>query len=371
MPEIEIFRVGTHTAMQGVTLNFSETDLAAACAAYTPGTHEAPLVIGHPKDTAPAWGWVKGLRMEDGVVLADCKQVNPDFAELVRQGSFKKRSASWYHPDNPANPKPGSYYLRHVAFLGAQPPALKGLKDVDFAEEGEVVTVEFAEVSNWQRASGWRSLANMLRSLRDMLVEDKGADKADILLPNWRIDDLAALAEAEASADTPDTAAFSEHQQTEEPPVGPKTQPDAATLKRQADELARQQADFAERQTAFRREQNGAFLDGLVATGRPLPMPKDDILSFMEAISPDGMTVDFAEGKKPAVDVFKSMLQAMPATVDFSERAPGKPGEDPDAEADPTDLAHRALEFQEAQRSKGIIISTTDAVAHVQKDAGK
>lgn len=370
MPEIEIFRVGSHTAMQGVTLDFSEAALAAACAAYVPGTHEAPLVIGHPKDTAPAWGWVKGLRMEGGVVLANCGQVNPDFAELVRKGSFKKRSASWYHPDNPANPKPGTYYLRHVAFLGAQPPALKGLKDVDFAEDGDVVTVEFSEVRPWQRASGWRSVAALFRGLRDTLVEQQGAEKAEAMLPATSIDTLLTLSEAEANADTPDSPAFSEPQQTKEPPVGQNTQPDAAELKRQTEELARQQADFAERQAKFRHDQNAAFLDNLVAQGRPLPIPKDDLLNFMEAISADTLVVDFAEGQRPAADTFREILKAIPATVDFRERAPGTPGEDNGGE-DPSDVAHRALDYQESQRAKGIMISTTDAVAHVEKEGKK
>lgn len=372
MPKIVIFRTGRHTSMQGDTLDFSEADMTASCAAYDPVVHEAPLVVGHPKDTAPAYGWVQGLAMDGADVAADCDQVNPDFAELVKGGAFKKVSASWYAPNHPANPKPGVYYLRHVGFLGAQPPAIKGLKAVDFAEDdGEVVTIEFAEVRPWQRASGWRSVAALFRGLRDMLVEQQGAEKAEAMLPAYSIDNLLTLSEAEANADAPDSPAFSEPQQTEEPPVGQNTQPDAAELKRQADELARQQADFAEKQTAFRRDQNAAFLDGLVAQGRPLPIPKDNLLNFMEAISANALVVDFAEGKKPVADTFREILKAIPATVDFSERAPGTPGEDPDAAEDPSDVANRALDYQESQRAKGIIISTTDAVAYVEKERKK
>lgn len=359
MPKIEIFRAGTHTAMQGVTLDFSEDKLAAACAAYDPALHEAPLVVGHPTATAPAYGWVKGMGMDGTSVVADCDQVNPDFAELVRAGTFKKVSASWYGPTHPANPKPGIYYLRHVGFLGAQPPAIKGLRAVDFAEDdGEVVTVEFGETAE-------RSMAGLFRTLREFFLAEYGAEKADQALPAWEVNWLNDQVVRDATqADA--APSFSEYP-NKEPSVA--TDPTPAELKAQAEKLAKDQADFAERQATFRREQNGAFLDSLVADGRPLPMPKDDLLNFMEAISPDGMVVDFAEGRKPAVDVFKALLKGMPATVDFSERAPATPGGD--TATDPADVARRALDFQEAQARAGNVISTTDAVAHVQKEDAK
>ncbi|MFS2072756.1 hypothetical protein ACEN9D_28795 [Pseudomonas sp. CT11-2] len=39
---------------------------------------------------------------------------------------------------------PGVYYLRHVGFLGAQPPAVKGLRPIELAE-GEPGVIEFSE----------------------------------------------------------------------------------------------------------------------------------------------------------------------------------------------------------------------------------
>ena len=58
----------------------------------------------------------------------DAKDVEPQFAEMVNTRRFPKRSTAFYTPDHPQNPKPGVWYLRHVAFLGAQPPAVKGLR---------------------------------------------------------------------------------------------------------------------------------------------------------------------------------------------------------------------------------------------------
>lgn len=144
---IHLFKPGTHTAMSGAQLDFSESDLAAMVAAYDINKHEAPICIGHPKDDAPAYGWVQGLRMAADGPEAIPHQVNADFAELHKSGAFKKISASFYPPASPHNPVPGVYYLRHVAFLGAQPPAIKGLRAprLDFAELDDCVCIEFAE----------------------------------------------------------------------------------------------------------------------------------------------------------------------------------------------------------------------------------
>ena len=86
---------------------------------------------------------------------------------MVRAGRFKKVSASFYTPDSPHNPVPGVYYLRHVGFLGAQPPAVKGLAPVpvNFAEgdtEEGCVSFDFAESPGLLR---W--LADLFRGFGD------------------------------------------------------------------------------------------------------------------------------------------------------------------------------------------------------------
>lgn len=147
---LHIFKSGSHTAMSGQALEFSESDLQATVAAYDPAKHEAPLVVGHPQHDMPAYGWVAGLQFfETGShpgLHATPKQVNPEFAEMVKQGAFKKISASFYAPNAPGNPVPGVYYLRHVGFLGAHAPAIKGLKTPELAHfsEDEEGVISFA-----------------------------------------------------------------------------------------------------------------------------------------------------------------------------------------------------------------------------------
>lgn len=131
---MQIFRAGTHTDSRGRTLTFSVADIEATAAAYAPDVHEAPLVVGHPALDDPAYGWVESLAAtDDGVLEASPRQVDPAFAEMAADGRFKRVSASFYAPDATANPVPDVWYLRHVGFLGAHPPAVKGLRPVMFA----------------------------------------------------------------------------------------------------------------------------------------------------------------------------------------------------------------------------------------------
>ena len=130
---IEIFRGGEQTDSSGKKHD-GDALIAKAVATFNPESHEPPLVVGHPKDNAPAFGWVEGLkesaRDDAKTLLAKFKQVIPEFENLADQGMYKKRSASFY-PDG---------RLRHVGFLGAAPPAVKGLADLKFKDDDGAIT---------------------------------------------------------------------------------------------------------------------------------------------------------------------------------------------------------------------------------------
>ena len=140
---IEVFRVGKHTDSAGSTKEWSEDELKTIASKYDPTFHEAPVVIGHPKDNAPAFGWAKSLEYQDGSLYATLDKVNSDFAQAVEDGAYKKRSISLY-PD---------LSLRHIGLLGAMPPAIKGLEDIAFNEGETYSTYEFEESKNTPPAS--------------------------------------------------------------------------------------------------------------------------------------------------------------------------------------------------------------------------
>jgi len=130
---IQIFRAGKQTDSSGNERNFERGDLDRIVSSYDPRVHEAPVVIGHPKENAPAFGWVESLKREGDILFARLKDLVPEFVDMVKKGLFKKRSIA-LNPD---------LSLRHVGFLGAMPPAVKGLEDIRF-QEGIQITIDFS-----------------------------------------------------------------------------------------------------------------------------------------------------------------------------------------------------------------------------------
>ncbi|MCG9057582.1 hypothetical protein LH452_01255 [Laribacter hongkongensis] len=165
----QIFRAGTFTSMGGTSLSFSEDDLRMTAAAYDRQRRAAPLVVGHPEDDKPVYGQVIGLFVKDGGLYAQAF-ADADLETLVKSGRYRKVSASFFMPHSSDNPTPGAYGLRHVGFLGAMPPAVKGMADPVFAEsanhlcfsEGfnlpEPATADFAEFFSQSLAPGRMAL---------------------------------------------------------------------------------------------------------------------------------------------------------------------------------------------------------------------
>lgn len=146
MNRIQIFRAGTHLDMNGAARVYTRADLAATAAAYNPAIYTAPLVLGHPDMDAPAYGSVRALHAEGDKLYADV-QPTPDLVRKVREGAYISVSAALYAPNSARNPTPGVWALRHVGFLGGQPPAVKGMEAPAFADGGD--SVAFAQPLHW------------------------------------------------------------------------------------------------------------------------------------------------------------------------------------------------------------------------------
>jgi len=288
---LHIFKAGTHTAMSGQALSFSDMDLALTALAYDPALHEAPLVVGHPQSDAPAYGWVRGLVFDNDALQAEPHQVDPAFAELVTAGRYKKISASFYLPDAPSNPVPGVYYLRHVGFLGAQPPAIKGLKPAEFAaaEDGIVEFAVFAEAE---------------------------ADAADQLPMGITEEAPPFDPETETEPETGDAMSAEDHARL-------------AVLEEENRILKQQQAEFVEAQAraklAAAHAAHLAFAEGLVAEGRLLPAQSAVTVAMLDYLARQDDPIEFGEGDAavPLIDAVKSgLLSQLPKQIEFGEIAP-------------------------------------------------
>lgn len=361
--------------MSGAVIEFSAADVAAIAAGYSPAVHEAPHVVGHPRTDGPAYGWVQalGINAAGRLCVTASKQVEPAFAEMVAAGRFKKRSANFYPPEHPANPTPGTYYLKHVGWLGAAAPAVKGLVDLGDDTSG---LLEFAGWDDELNAGLWRRM-------REWLIGQFGADTADKVLPAYEVDAL--QREAMREQVTPDTEvsnppglmAYTEGAPavtTADPHSPAALAAGAAELDARAARLADQEAAQTALAKSARTAGIAAFADGLVAEGKLLPAERGRIVAFMEGLPDAARIVEFADSapttpiETPALAVLQAFLKALPPRVAFGERAKPDGAVQLDTQ-DPHAISKAATAYQFAERQAGREVGLDVAVEHVVRQA--
>jgi hypothetical protein len=354
---VPIFRGGKQRDSQGREHD-GDALIDQAVSKFNAAAHEPPACVGHPADNKPAYGWVSGLKKGTdrlgNILLAKFRQVEPTFAGMVQGGRFKKRSAAFY-PDGT---------LRHVAFLGAAPPAVKGLPDMAFAEEAGA-TFEFAD---YQTVWSWEAIAALFGRLRDYLIEKDGVEKADAVISQYQIKEIFDAAAKEKQEIQTENAAqaqpiyhekeagemdFKEFiQKLKELVLGAETSAAAAApaaaaagktfseadldarLKAAAEEAARKErervtAEFAERDRKARQDALGreisSWCDTQVKAGRLTPaMVKFGIPEMLLAFAEKEDQIEFGETKEKATlfDRFKALIETeLPKVVTFKEVA--------------------------------------------------
>jgi hypothetical protein len=380
MERIQILKRGKVTSSEGVAFDFTDAVLKEIADGYDPAKHESPIVIGHPKSNDPAVGWVAGVQFADGEVGAEERQLHPAFVEARDAGSFKKRSASIYLPDSPGNPTPGKHYLRHVGYLGAMPPAIKGMRDAlttNFAEQEEgVLNFDDAYEGSWALST----INTLFRGMREFFIEKFGLEVADKALPNHMIENVRREMQ-------PVSSSYAEPGDGKEL-INPEGGDPVSDDKNKA-------ADFAERETALANEsaklkareealaakeresarrETVDFVEGLIKEGRVLPVQKSGYVEALLAC--DGREpIEFSEGDKKVTksprEALMASLKATPKVVEFGEAAPaakGAPAALPDDPAEAgKEIAKRAQDFMESEAKAGHTVTLMDAVEHVTK----
>ncbi|WP_161626558.1 hypothetical protein [Desulfatiglans anilini] len=293
---VEIFRGGVQMDKTGREHD-GDTLIEQAVQSFDPRVHEPPIVVGHPADNAPAFGWVEKLKTatENGVkvLLAKFRQVVPEFEETVRKGLYKKRSASFYRDGR----------LRHVGFLGAAPPAVKGLADLAFEDQPQVA-FEFEDI-NPKSGGTPMTFKEKLKNMLGFIGIDT-SKVPDDALPDNPPEGTAARSFSEADLEAAARAAAE----------------DAARKEREKIE-----AEFSEktRQEAKsrRREEISAWCEKMVAEGRVLPSwaasgLKDFALALEEAAE-----IEFGESheKKTPWEWFRDTMESFSHSPIFTELA--------------------------------------------------
>lgn len=138
---IECFKVGVLTDSEGNTRTWTEDDLKKIVSIYNDKakdneSYQVPLVKGHPDTDAPAYGWVRELRYNEAAKIMEALIApSSEFVEEIRGEAYKKVSIALYD----------DLMLRHIGFLGAVAPAVKGLDPVKFSSAMKYAEYDFEE----------------------------------------------------------------------------------------------------------------------------------------------------------------------------------------------------------------------------------
>jgi hypothetical protein len=335
-PWIEIFRAGDYRgANKGL---ITRADLDRVVRNYDPTYHEAPATIGHPSDDKPAYGWIESLAVDGDKLLAREKQVDPKFEEARKAGRFKKRSAAFYC-DGAGN----ITGLRHVAYLGAQPPEVKGLQDLAFNDHGaKFIEVDFEE---------------------DETVADTTKTVAEQI--------KAYFAEVFGGAAQPKTFSEDDTKRVATEAATAVAAPLQTKITALETELSTQKKQFAERETSIAggevKQRVAAAITKLRTAGKWIPaFEKMGLGPVFQELAKSTATVEFGEGaEKKTVTPLETLvlfMEGLPKIVPGGRVVEGAPaGRGQTATGDP--LTNAARERQKEKK-----ISFSEALSEVAEE---
>lgn len=307
----DVFRCGTHTDHSGIQRTISAADIDRAIAAYEPGS--APLVVGHPRLSAPAYGWVAEFRRLGDLVQAKASQVAPEFAEAVRAGRWKKRSIA-FGPD---------MTFRHVGFLGAAAPAIKGLRDIVFADEEAFMEIENVEGQQPQAETA------------AVQAEPAAAEQKD--------------GREEAQEDTSQLNALQ------------------SELKDVKSQLLRVIEAYESERAKNRRAEFAAYVGGLVNEGRLHREAQSQVIEFMDALQASaGGGAEFAEGDSDNLKRFKTLLnEILIPRVEFAEVATPAALAPAAGSGSAEDIAREIRSLRSRLAKEGVTVNASQAMAQI------
>lgn len=305
LKDVEIFATGTWNASKGGKLVVTEADLDALVASFSTinqiGGFKPVLKLGHTETVkwfgndkgAPSLGFVANVRRLGKKVVADFVNVAPLLFDLVQAGRYTQVSIEMFRKAKFAGQE-FKNVLTAVAILGAEAPAVKGLRDLREALLQEVCFPEQLEVVE--------QCVELTQS------QDEGSQMADKSYDQDQVDALVTAAVANASKDL--IAGFDAEKQAltaERDALNAQT----AALTERADAA---EAELTKLSEASAEAELVTLVNGAISEGRWLPKDKDKLLAMGRNM---GRVAEFGDGNGGAA--FKDFLATLPKVVALSQ----------------------------------------------------
>ncbi len=290
---VEIFRTGKHRGSEIVDI--TDNDLAEMVNSFNElsaaGGFQPVLKLGHDevqkffgaRKGAPNLGFVEKLRIEGSKILANFTNVPDVLYDLIKQRRFNTVSIEMF-PKTEFNGKQFKNVLTAVALLGAELPAVKGLKELAATLFTEEVETDFP--------------GDKIELKEPDMPATYSQEQLDTL-----VEAAIAKAKDEVKATFTDTVATL------------TTERDTAVAGQKTAETAlRNFEDDTRKSTAE------AMVDKAIEQGKLLPKQKDAALAF--ALNLSG-SVKFGDEEKSLTKLFDEFIDSLPAKVELGEKGKG------------------------------------------------
>jgi septal ring factor EnvC (AmiA/AmiB activator) len=273
MKYFEVFKAGEYP--QG---KFTAEQIAELANNYDPGFCEAPITLDH-EQSGPAYGWVKTLKAEGGVLKASFKDVAEDLKSFVNEGKYRKISVEIYRSLEGKSP-----YLKAVSFLGASIPQVKGLQSVEFKDaESDIYTFE-AQVEEDNTET--QELKEQIKKLEEKVKSFTSQPK--------------------------DSETVKEHKQQ------------VKTLSAQVDSFKEQaqgkvdlEKEITELKNSMRDKEFSEFVEKKIEEGILTPANKDAVLKVLKDLD----NIKKFDESSNTIQDFKTFINSLPKQVEFGEIA--------------------------------------------------
>lgn len=338
---IDVFKVGNHTDSSGKTQEWSEADLQAIVDKYNSqdkeNKHRAPAIVGeHQSDTSlVAYGWVKSLKFEDNHLFAQFEKLNKDFKEMVNGGSFNTISIGLY-PD---------HLLQHIAFLGAKPPAIKGLEPPQFSEMTYTKPSQYAqETNNSQTNLKGNLMDEFIKSVVAFLREKYGVEIANDALA--KMNELKGTVSLNAPAGKDKTTSDTTGKQ---PNFSESPEYLAWKAERNADSERVRKVE-----KELQDEKDKSYFSEMANKGILLPKQQIAAKRVLEAIRNPQQSYQFSENESPITgeETFKEFVKTFPPSVEFEEFAKKENFNNPDSAEERTKDLKEYLKERDKKRRR-------------------
>ncbi|HEX2982973.1 MAG TPA: hypothetical protein VHO28_05455, partial [Ignavibacteriales bacterium] len=305
--------------------------------------------------------------------LADDNSFAAEFRQWINKKLYKTISVA-LRPD---------WSIKHIGFLGAQPPAVTGLPVVEFSSSPDDIVIELSEGELSAKQLGL--LSSLFSGIKNYFIEKEGEEKAEELIPASSLEEMTKPAEEPEQKDEtlPDEEADEEKPEEEIPAAKEEGETDPAKKKKGTEKnlsehfialqlelkTAKEEADRLKKEA--RRKEHLAFCESAEAAVKIKPSGRNAILGLMEILY-SAPVLEFSEGDETIsvnpLDAFKEIIKNQKPVVELSEIAARDKAITVKKEGSPAEISKRALEIKTEAEKLGESMNFAEAVTLASKE---